>query len=34
VTVAADALPTAQINGVAWSQVVVGNKPVRSWALQ
>ncbi|MDQ1660467.1 MAG: hypothetical protein QOJ68_447, partial [Blastococcus sp.] len=25
VTVAADALPTAQINGVAWSQVVVGN---------
>jgi hypothetical protein len=25
VTVAADALPTAQMNGVAWSQVVVGN---------
>jgi PKD repeat protein len=25
VTVAADALPTTQINGVAWSQVVVGN---------
>ncbi|GIG30421.1 LamG domain-containing protein [Cellulomonas marina] len=25
VTVSADALPTAQINGVAWTQVVVGN---------
>src|SRR5215218_5615644 len=25
VTVTADALPTTQINGVAWSQVVVGN---------
>src|SRR4051812_458163 len=25
VTVSADALPTVQINGVAWSQVVVGN---------
>src|SRR6187402_1643294 len=25
VTVAADALPTAQIDGVAWAQVVVGN---------
>src|SRR3712207_5477050 len=25
VTVAADALPTVQINGVVWSQVVVGN---------